>query len=96
MGRSSDKVNAIAGVAALSALIAALLTVSNLDATISFFSVFASQMPSWTGRAEDILPQLSQINIPLPNIAEGLNVYLIMGLVTVSISSTLAAAKIRR
>jgi hypothetical protein len=46
MGRNSDKVNAIAGVAALSALIAALLTVSNLDATISFFSVFASQMPS--------------------------------------------------
>ena len=96
MGRNSDRVNAIAGVAALSALIAALIIVSNLDAMTSLFSVFAIQMPSWTGRVEDILPQLLQINVPLPDIAEGLSVYVTMGLVTLSIGSAFAAAKIRR
>lgn len=96
MARNSDKVNAIAGVAALSALIAAILIVSNLEIISSLLNSLASQMPLWTERPEDILQQLLQIRLPLPDIVEGLTIYVVMGLLVLSIGSTLAAAKIRR
>jgi hypothetical protein len=94
--RNSDKVNAVAGVAALSGLIAAILIVSDLDAISSLLYTLADQLPSWTGRPEDILPQLSQVSLPLPDIIEGLNIYAIMGLLVLSVGLTTAAARMRR
>lgn len=96
MVKNSDKVNAVAGVAALSGLTAAILIVSDLDAISSLLYTIAGQLPSWTGRPEDIFPQLSQVNLTFPGIVEGLNIYAIMGLLGLSVGLTTVAARIQR
>ncbi|HKU48391.1 MAG TPA: hypothetical protein VJP79_00450 [Nitrososphaera sp.] len=96
MGRNADKLNAIAGVAALSALVAALLIVSNMEQVKFTLSSIASQMPAWTSQPNEIVQQLVQIRVQFASMSESLTVYTIGGLVGLSITTTVAAAKIYR
>lgn len=93
--RSHDKVNAMCGLAAISALVAALLIVSNSDLVLKLLSSFVIEMPPGFG-VQDIIQQLAQIKVTLPNSAERSVIFAIAGFLAISITSTVAAAKIRR
>lgn len=96
MAKNSDKLNAFAGIAAVSAVIAMVLVLSNLFVIVPLASDFISQIPAWTGNVEDLFRELTQIDVRLQSVNEGMALLAIGGLMTLSITSTVAAAKIAR
>jgi hypothetical protein len=96
MGKSPDKLNALAGIAAVSAVIAMVLILSNLPILTLISSDFASQMPAWSGSFDNLLAQLIQFRVPLPSMVDAIALVAIAGFVALSVTSTVAASKLTR
>ncbi len=94
--KSDDKINAIAGIAALSALVAMLLTLSNLGVILPLVSSFIVEITPESLQADEIVQQLAEVRVPLPDTGAGIMIGAIGGFIAISITSTVTAAKIRR
>lgn len=93
---SDDKINAVCGVAAVTALVATLLIISSLNLLLTFASAFVIDLPLDVTRVGDIVQQLLQIKVPVPDATEALVLSAIAGFAAISITTTVAAVKISR
>ena len=97
MGKGSDdKINAVCGIAAVTALVATLLIISSLNLLVTFASAFVINVPLHVTRADDMIQQLLRIKIPVPDTTEGLVLSAIAGFAAIAITTTVAAVKINK
>ena len=92
--RKDDKLQLLAGIAAISAVIAMVLILSNLFVLIPLVSEFVNQLPASAASIEDIIGQLSNVKIHFPNGIDRIALLAITGFMVLSITSTVAVSKI--
>ena len=92
--RKNDQLQLLAGVAAVSAVIAMVLILSSLPVLIPLLSEFIGQLPASAASAEDIVGQLAEVKVHTPNIIDAIALLAIAGFMVLSISSTVAVSKI--
>ena len=92
--RKDDKVQLLAGMAAVSAVIAMVLILSNLSVLVPILSDFNSQLPASATSTEDAIEQLTRVKVPTLNLIDALALMAITGFTVLSISSTVAVSKI--
>lgn len=92
--RKDDKLQLLAGIAAISAVIAMVLILSNLSVIIPLLSEFVNQLPSSAATIEDLLGQLSNVKVHAPSGIDRIALLAITGFMVLSITSTVAVSKI--
>jgi uncharacterized protein YybS (DUF2232 family) len=92
--RKDDKLQLLAGIAAISAVIAMVLILSNLFLIIPLVSEFINQLPASAATLEDLLGQLSNVKVHVPNGIDRIALIAITGFMVLSITSTVAVSKI--
>jgi len=92
--RKDDKLQLLAGIAAISAVIAMVLILSNLFLIIPLVSKFINQLPASAATLEDLLGQLSNVKVHVPNGIDRIALIAITGFMVLSITSTVAVSKI--
>ncbi|HEV8386700.1 MAG TPA: hypothetical protein VGQ03_03670 [Nitrososphaera sp.] len=92
--RKDDKLQLLAGIAAISAVIAMVLILSNLFVIIPLVSEFVNQLPASAATIEDLLGQLSNVKVHVPNGIDRIALIAITGFMVLSITSTVAVSKI--
>jgi uncharacterized protein YybS (DUF2232 family) len=92
--RKDDKLQLLAGIAAISAVIAMVLILSNLFVIIPLLSEVINQLPSSAATIEDLLGQLSNVKVHVPNGIDRIALLAITGFMVLSITSTVAVSKI--
>jgi hypothetical protein len=92
MGKT-EKVNALAGVAAISAVVAMVLTLSYLSVIMALASAIASQIPTSIESVDDLVSKLVQLRVQPPGVIEAIALLGVVGFIAVSISATVALSK---
>jgi hypothetical protein len=94
--RNSERLNAVAGIAAVSAVIAMILILSNLAVLEPLVSEIVRQLPAWEGNPDQLFNQLARIRVQIPDMYEVAALVAIAAFLTLSLTSTYAASKIAR
>jgi hypothetical protein len=94
--RNEEKVNALAGVAAISAVVAMVLILLNLSLVIPLVSSLASQVPAPPNNFDDLAGQLTRLQIQQPNAMESVALLGIASFLVLSLTSTVAVSRIAR
>ena len=92
--RKDDKLQLLAGVAAVSAVIAMVLILSNLFIIIPLLTEFIGQMPVSAASMDDIIGQLARVNVQAPNGIDLVALLATASFLIISISSTAAVSKL--
>lgn len=92
--RKDDKLQLLAGIAAISAVIAMVLILSNLFVIMPLVSEFVNQLPASAATMEDLIGQLSNVKVHIPNGIDRIALLAITGFMVLSITSTVAVSKI--
>lgn len=92
--RKADKLQLLAGIAAVSAVIAMVLILSSLPVIVPLLSEFISQLPASAVSAEEIIGRLAQIRVATPNVIDLFALLAIAGFMFLSITTTVAVSKI--
>ena len=94
--RRDEKLNALAGIASISAVVAMVLILSNLPVISSLITSIATQLPAPAASVDETIGELAKVNVQPPSMLEGIALLAIAGFVALSISSTVAVSKIVR
>jgi hypothetical protein len=95
--RNEEKVNALAGIAATSAVVAMVLILLNLSVVMPLASSLASQVPPATPTSlDDLMGWIAQVRIQQPSAIDSVALLGIAAFLVISIASTAAVSKIAR
>jgi hypothetical protein len=94
--RNEEKVNALAGIAAISAVVAMVLILLNLSVVMPLASSLASQVPAQPTSFDDLAGQLAQLRVQRPSAVDSVALLGIAAFIVISISSTAAVTKLAR
>ena len=94
--RNEEKVNALAGIAAISAVVAMVLILLNLPVVTSLASSLVSQVPAPPTSFDDLAGQLAQLRMQQPNAVDSVALLGIAAFLVISISSSVAVSRIAR
>jgi hypothetical protein len=94
--RNEEKVNALAGIAATSAVVAMVLILLNLSVVMPLASSLASQVPAAPTSLDDLMGWIAQVRIQQPSAIDSVALVGIAAFLVISITSTVAVSKIAR
>ena len=94
--RNEEKVNALAGVAATSAVVAMILILLNLSVLVPLASSLASQFPAMPSSFDELAMHLTQLRIQQPSATDSVSLLGIASFLVISITSTAAVSRIAR
>ena len=94
--RNEEKVNALAGIAAISAVVAMVLILLNLSVVMPLVSSLVTQIPAPPTSFDDLTGQLAQLRIQQPSAVDSVALLGIAVFLVISVSSSVAVSRIAR